>query len=245
MAVLASNGLMSDHAIGLVAVSSWQGGLTHQPRRTDTEQPGYGVSNLTRFASTFSWWAPQAAFGYTYNGHTALVVRRSGTITQVVGFNPDSFLYAGFLQMTRGNDITVKGRWYDDRAMIQDPTAVSYEINVSAAQAEAFGDRIAALVGRSDLGTEGPGADQTEFFYSFRPANVEPRVSGIVGNCGNMALLLLCQYLQEYGKGNYTALLVDWVNQSQATRNFGQGPMMGAVSRGFGAAPSESGVGKA
>src|SRR6185312_7503330 len=135
MAVLLNNGNLNDHAIGLVAVSSWQGWLNHQPRQTEIEQPGYGVSNLSRLWSTFTWSSPKSAFGYTKNGHTALVARENGQITHVVGFNPNSFMLAGILQTLQGNNIVVQGLWYDDTPMVHDPTAISYEINVSKAQA--------------------------------------------------------------------------------------------------------------
>ena len=59
-----NNGNASDHSVGLVAVSSWQGWLRHLPRRSEYQQPGYGVSNFTRFFSTLSWRSPKAAFGY-------------------------------------------------------------------------------------------------------------------------------------------------------------------------------------
>ncbi len=231
MAVLQDNGNSNDHAVGLVGVSSWQGWLRHQPRKTGDEQPGYGVSNLSRLWSTFSVWSPKAAVGYFKNGHTALLVRRGGRLTQVVGFNPNSYLLAGLMQQVYGNAITVQGLWYDDTAMINDPTAVSYEINVTDEQAGAFGDLAASLVGRSDLGPHSPGV---KYLYSFLPAKTEPEVDGIVGNCGNMALLLLCQFLYEVGKGKYVENFVAWVRQNQNTLNFGQGPMMGAISSGFG-----------
>jgi hypothetical protein len=48
-----------------------------------------------------------------------------------------------------------------------------------------------------------------------------------------MALLLLCQFLQEIGKPEYVEMLIGWVNQNQATKNFGQGPLMGSVESGF------------
>jgi hypothetical protein len=231
MAVLLNNLNGNDHAVGLVAVSSWQGWLRHTPRQSDIEQPGYGVSNLTRFFSTFTWSSPKAAFGYTKNGHTAMISREAGQITHVVGFNPDSFLLAGILQIIQGNNIVVQGLWYDDEAMVNDPTAVSYEINVTRPQAQAFGNLIAGLVDRSDLGPNSP--PNTNYYYSFRPAVTEPRTDGIVGNCGNMALLILCQYLQEIGQTRYVNMLVEWVNQNQNTLNFGQGPMMGSITSGF------------
>lgn len=230
MAVLVNNGNTADNAVGLVAVSSWQGWLNHSPKNTGYEQPGAGVSNITRFLSTFTWSSPKSAFGYTKNGHTALLVRRAGVITNVVGFNPNSFFLAGLLQTVKGNDITVEGLWYDDAPMVCDPTAISYEINVSGEQANRFGTLIGSLVGRSDLGQNGPA---TNYYYSFRPANTEASVDGIVGNCGNMALLLLCQFLQEIGKPQYVEMLIGWVNQNQATKNFGQGPLMGSVGSGF------------
>src|SRR5215471_10404999 len=109
MAVLPFSGNAGDHAIGLVAVSSWQGWLTHQPRSTGNEQPGYGASNLSRLYSTFTWSSPKSAFGYVKNGHTALCAREAGTLSHVVGFNPNSFFLAGVLQTLMGNNITVQG----------------------------------------------------------------------------------------------------------------------------------------
>ena len=231
MAVLPYSGNTGDHAIGLVAVSSWQGWLTHQPRSTGNEQPGYGASNLSRLYSTFTWSSPKSAFGYFKNGHTALCVRQAGTLTHVVGFNPNSFFLAGLLQSLRGNDITVQGLWYDDMAMIHDPTAIGYEMNVSREQAASFAQLIGSLVGRSDLGPHG--SAESSYYYSFRPANTEASVNGIVGNCGNMALIILCQFLQEAGKGDYVSMFIQWVNHNQNTKNFGQGPMMGSINSGF------------
>src|SRR5262249_40954371 len=189
-----------------------------------------GANNLGRLWSTFSIWSPKAAVGYFKNGHTALCVRRGGQLTKVVGFNPNSYLLAGLMQTVWGNAITVPGLWYDDTAMINDPTAVSYEINVTDEQAGAFGELVASLVGRSDLGPHSPGVT---YLYSFLPAETEPKVNGIVGNCGNMALLLLCQFLYEVGKKNYVENFVSWVRQNRLTNNFGQGPMMGSISSGF------------
>src|SRR6185437_4925503 len=231
MAVLLNNGDLNDHAIGLVAVSSWQGWLNHQPRQTEIEQPGYGVSNLSRLWSTFTWSSPKSAFGYTKNGHTALVTRENGQITHVVGFNPNSFMLAGILQTLQGNNIVVQGLWYDDTPMVHDPTAISYEINVGKAQAGEFGTLIGSLVGRSDIGPHSPNG---QYYYSFRPAVTEASAGGIVGNCGNMGLLILCQFLQEAGLTRYVDMFVTWVNQNQNTKNFGQGPMMGSMTAGFG-----------
>jgi hypothetical protein len=188
------------------------------------------VSNLSRLWSTFTWSSPKSAFGYFKNGHTALCVRIQGRLRHVVGFNPNSFMLAGLLQTFRGNDITVQGLWYDDMAMIHDPTAIGYEINVEREQAEAFDNLIASLVGRSELGPHSP---HGQYFYSFRPATTEMSTDGIVGDCGNMALLLLCQFLYEVGKSAYVTLFIQWVNHNQNTRNFGQGPMMGAITSGF------------
>lgn len=112
MVVLLNNGNAADNAVGLVAVSSWQGWLTHQPRASEYEQPGMGASNLSPLWSTFTWSSPKSALGYVKNGHTALCARQQGQATHVVGFNPDSFLLAGLLQTLQGNDITVQGRWY-------------------------------------------------------------------------------------------------------------------------------------
>jgi hypothetical protein len=116
-------------------------------------------------------------------------------------------------------------------AMIHDPTAISYEINVSQQQAASFATLISSLVGRSDLGPHG--SADTSYYYSFRPANTEASVNGIVGNCGNMALMILCQFLQEIGKTDYVSMLIQWVNHNQNTRNFGQGPMMSSINSGF------------
>jgi len=231
MAVLPDNGNASDHAVGMVAVSSWQGWLNHSPRPSEYEQPGLGASNLYRFWSTFTLWSPKSAFGYFKNGHAALVARQGGVLTRVVGFNPNSFLFAGLLQTLKGNDITVQGLWYDDTAMIHDPTAISYEINVTGDQAQVFRDHIAALIGRSDLGQHSP--QDVQYFYSFRPAVTEPASDGIVGNCSNMALLILCQFLYEWHKENYVEKFIEWVNRNQNTKNFGQGQLMGAITSGF------------
>ncbi|MGC2661605.1 MAG: hypothetical protein WA324_26925 [Bryobacteraceae bacterium] len=232
MAVMLNNGNTGDHAIGLVAVSSWQGWLNHTPNTGKMEAgPGYGVSNLSRLYSTFTWSSPKSAFGYFKNGHTALLVREAGTVTNVVGFNPNSFFYAGLLQTFKGNDITVQGLWYDDTAMLNDPTAISYEINVSSQDAQRFGQLIGPLVGRSDLGQNSPTAN---YYYSFRPATTEATTDGLVGNCGNMALLILNQFLHEVGKSQYADMFLKWVNTNQNTKNFGQGPLMGSISGGFG-----------
>ncbi|MBU6955156.1 hypothetical protein [Hahella sp. HN01] len=231
MTVQANNGNNQDYSVGLVAVSSWQGWLRHTPRRLNVQQEGAGASNLYRLWSTFSWQSPKGCVGYFKNGHTALVVRQGGVVTHVVGFNPESYLLAGLLQTTRGNNITVRGLWYDDFAMIQDPTAISYEINVTQNQAQDFDGLITSLIGRSDLGPHSP--SDTPYFYSFRPADMEARVSGLTGNCGNMALVILCQFLYDWRKGEYVEMFRSWVNQNRNTRNFGQGPLMGAITQSF------------
>ncbi len=231
MTVLANNGNNNDYSVGLVAVSSWQGWLQHSPRRMNVQQEGIGACNLYRLYSTFTWSSPKGCFGYFKNGHTALVVRQGGVITHLVGFNPNSYLLAGLLQTIRGNNITVQGLWYDDSAMIHDPTAISYEINVSQNQANDFDTFIRSLIGRSDLGPHSPG--NTSYFYSFRPARTEANAGGLVGNCGNMALIILCQFLYEWGKGDYVDMFRNWVNRTQNTRNYGQGPLMGSISTAF------------
>lgn len=230
MPVNANNGNGNDHSVGLVAVSSWQGWLWHAPRKSGLEQPGFGVSNFSRLLSTFTWSSPKSAFGYFKNGHTALVARVGGRIINVVGFNPNSFLLAGLLQTIQGNNIVVQGLWYDDMAMIQDPTAISYEINVTQEQAVSFGQLIASLIGRSDLGPHSP---NSQHFYSFRPAVTEATTERIIGNCGDFGLTILCQFLYEIGKTEYVNMFVAWVNQNQNTRNFGQGPLMGSITSGF------------
>jgi hypothetical protein len=217
--------------VGLVSVSSWQGWLNHTPRTGEYEQPGYGVSNVTRLLSTFTFSSPKSAFGYFKNGHTAMTVRKAGVLTHVVGFNPNSFFLAGLLQTFTGNNITVQGLWYDDAAMINDPTAISYEINVTAPEAAQFDTLIGGLIGRSDLGSNSP---ESNYYYSFRPATVEPNTNGIVGNCGNMGLAILCQFLYETGHREHAAMFIQWVNQNQNTRNFGQGQLMGSMTSGFG-----------
>jgi hypothetical protein len=134
------------------------------------------------------------------------------------------------LQTIKGNNIVVQGLWYDDLAMIQDPTAVSYEINVTAPQAQFFDGLIASLIGRSDLGPHSP---NSQYYYSFRPSVMEATTEGIIGNCGDFGLTILCQFLYEIGKANYVEMFVGWVNQNQNTRDFGQGPMMGSITSGF------------
>jgi|GEM_PF-5512981 len=231
MTVLADNTNTNDYSVGLIAVSSWQGWFYHSPRRMNVQQEGNGASNLYRLYSTFTKNSPKSCIGYFKNGHTALVVRQAGVITHVVGFNPDSYIAAGFLQTFKGNNITVQGRWYNDQPMINDPTAISYEINITQNQATAFDNFIATLIGRSDLGPHSP---PCSYFYSFRPAQTEANVDGVVGNCGNMALIILSQFLYEWQKGEYVEVFSNWVNQNQNTRNFGQGPMMGAITTAFG-----------
>ena len=107
MTVLLNNGNNADHSVGLVAVSSWQGWLRHLPRQSDVQQPGYGVSNITRFLSTFTFSAPKAAFGYFKNGHTALVARQALPgyqlgIEHVSGISSPLLTFRPVLQTARG-----------------------------------------------------------------------------------------------------------------------------------------------
>ena len=106
-----------------------------------------------------------------------------------------------------------------------------YEVTVAATaeQAQAFDGLIASLVGRSDLGPHSPGVS---YLYSFQPATTESQVEGIVGNCGNMALMLLCQFLYEVGKAPYVDMFVGWVRQNRATHSRGAGaPQRRALRR--------------
>ncbi|HWM92279.1 MAG TPA: hypothetical protein VN493_16055 [Thermoanaerobaculia bacterium] len=234
MAVSKNTG-KENNSIGLIAVSSLQGWLSHKPKTIQEdgvvyEQPGAGASILRRLLATLTFMSPKSAFGYVINGHTALMARVDGEITKVIGYNPKDYVATAFLKYEKGYRIVVPGQWYDDIRMIDDPTAVSHEIPVTLDQAQRFAELINRLKGRPDLGKFSPSKFPT--FYSFQPASTET-AADIVGNCGNMAFMILCAYLYELNLVTEASKLISWVRSTKSTRNFGQGPMMRAIATRF------------
>jgi hypothetical protein len=46
--------------------------------------------------------------------------------------------------------------------------------------------------------------------------------------------MILCQFLYETRRAQYVEMFTRWVRQNQNTANYGQGPLMGAITSGFG-----------
>lgn len=214
-------------SIGLVGVSSMRG-IYH------TEGEGQGASIFARLYSTFTMAEPKACIGYAYNGHTAMIARVNGDVAAVIGWNPSSYMEAQVKTVIANvigtkNRFTVDGTWYNDATMIHDPTAISAEVDVSAFQAGEFAKAIAQLTGGTGLG----GA-QAE--YTFLPAEMESNEHPFVGQCTEMAVIVLSAWLYEYkdvpGCTAFRQELFQMANsQNMSERNLMQGKMMQFITR--------------
>jgi hypothetical protein len=215
-----------DSSIGLVSCSSMRG-LFHSA-------PGEGQGTFwgTRLASTFSIWEPKACMGYAYNGHTALIARVDGRVSAVVGWNPWSYgiaqlktTWSNWSWFGEKNKFTCSGTWYDDTAMIYDPTSISLEMGVLPIDAMAFADQISTLVGGTGLG----GAN---FEYTFLPAEMESNDHPFVGQCTELAVVVLCSWLYRLNTGRelINQLLAMANSQDMNERNLLQGKMMQFIS---------------
>ncbi|HUB13290.1 MAG TPA: hypothetical protein VMB34_15180 [Acetobacteraceae bacterium] len=215
------------NSIGLVSVSSMRGLYHNAPGEGQGSSIGY------RLYSTFNIWSPKACVGYAYNGHTAMIARVFGQVSAVVGWNPSSYMAAQVKTVVASvmgskNRFTCDGLWYDDEAMIQDPTAISLELPVLPIQAANFGAEIKRLVGGTGLG----GA-KTE--YTFMPAEMESNDHPFVGQCTEMAVIILCTWLYQLkdtpGATELRTALFDMANsQNMQERNLMQGKMMQFIS---------------
>lgn len=210
-------------SIGLVSVSSMRGLYHNVPGE------GSGSSIAYRLYSTFNIWEPKACMGYAYNGHTAMLARLHGQVFAVIGWNPQSYMGAQIKTVVASvmgykNRFTCDGTWYDDGTMIHDPTAISLEVAVDAKQAFDFGTEIKTLVGDTGLG--GSKAE-----YTFLPAEMESNDHPFVGQCTEMAVIVLCAWLYQFkGTPGCTELreaLFNMANsQNMNERNLLQGKMM-------------------
>ena len=210
-------------SIGLVAVSSMRGLYHNAPG------VGAGASIASRLYSTFNFWEPKACIGYAYNGHTAMIARLHGQVFAVIGWNPKSYMEAQVKTVIASvsgykNRFTCDGTWYDDETMIHDPTAISLELPVEGKQAFDFAQAIKALVGDTGLG----GAKAQ---YTFLPAEMESNEHPFVGQCTEMAVVVLCTWLYQFkdtpGSTELRTALFDMANsQNMQERNLLQGKMM-------------------
>lgn len=216
------------NSIGLVGVSSMRG-VFH-------DAPGEGQGSFwgSRLYSTFNIWEPKACIGYAYNGHTAMIARIDGSVAAVIGWNPASYLGAQVKTvianvMGTKNRFTCEGTWYDDSTMIHDPTAISLEIPVAKGDAQRFASSIRGLVGGTGLG----GAN---FEYTFLPAEMESNDHPFVGQCTELAVVVLCTWLFEFrdqpGCLPLKNALFQMANsQNMNDRNLLQGKMMQFISK--------------
>ncbi len=213
--------------VGLVGVSSYQG-WQHMVggRNANTQAPGFGTSILDRFTSTFTFTSPLAACGYSWNGHTALLTRKNGRLSHVVGFNPKSMMLAGAMAMFTRQFCTT-GEWYDDTPMVDDPTAVSFEIPVGFTQVDKLDRFLASLVGRSDMGKLSEGT--TPYSYTFKPGD-QATEGEMRSNCGHAALKVLCRYLAKWGMAAERERFESFLARD---KNVSQGGMMKAIGQGF------------
>lgn len=215
------------NSIGLVAVSSMRG-IFH-----DAPGEGQGSFWLSRLASTFTISEPKACIGYAYNGHTAMLARVDGNVVAVIGWNPASYLEAQVKTIMAGvmgtkNRFTCNGTWYNDSTMINDPTAISVEIPVKQQDAAKFAAAIGQLVGDTGLG----GAN---FEYTFLPAEMESNDHPFVGQCTELAVVVLCTWLHEFKDTPGCTQLKDELfkmanSQNTNERNLLQGKMMQFIS---------------
>jgi hypothetical protein len=190
---------------------------------------GNGAFWLSRLYSTFTISEPKACIGYAYNGHTAMLARVGGQVVAVIGWNPASYLEAQ-IKTTISNVIgsknrfTCDGLWYNDATMIHDPTAISLEIPVKHEDAIRFSEAIATLVDQTGL--VGAKAE-----YTFLPAEMESNDHPFVGQCTEMALVVLSAWLHELRDTPLCGELRDEFfrmanSQNTNERNLLQGKMM-------------------
>ncbi len=217
----------NNNSIGLVGVSSMRG-IFH-----DAPGEGQGVFWLSRLVSTFTISEPKACIGYAYNGHTAMLARVDGNVVAVIGWNPASYMEAQVKTVIANvmgykNRFTCDGTWYNDSTMIHDPTAVSVEIPVPQVDAKRFATAIGQLVGGTGLG----GAN---FEYTFLPAEMENNEHPFVGQCTELAVVVLCTWLHEFKNVPGCTQLKDALfkmanSQNMNERNLLQGKMMQFIS---------------
>ena len=224
-------------AIGLVAVSSMRG-IWH-----NAEGEGKGSFWLNRLYQTVNIFEPKAAFGYAYNGHTAMMARLNGDIVAVVGWNPLLYLGCQISTMYHAvtgvkNRFTCPGKWYNDQTMIHDPTAISLEIPCTTTVAQNFATLILGFVGTMGLGADdrldmGFGAPPVvDVEYTFLPAEMEFNEHPFVGQCTELAVIILCAWLYEIegssskAKDLRKALFTMANSQNTNERNLLQGKMM-------------------
>jgi hypothetical protein len=215
------------NSIGLVGVSSMRG-IFH-----DAPGEGQGAFWGTRLYNTFTISEPKACIGYAYNGHTAMLARVDGSVAAVVGWNPSSYLAAQVKTIVANvmgtkNRFTCDGTWYDDTTMIHDPTAVSVEISITRPDAAKFAAAIKSLVGDTGVG----GAN---FEYTFLPAEMESNDHPFVGQCTELAVVVLCTWLHEFKDQAGCTELKDALfkmanSQNMNERNLLQGKMMQFIS---------------
>lgn len=200
-----------NHAIGLVGVSSTPGWLESIGRIVagrahagDTTPGSWRVARV--FLSASQWNAQQLyeAYAVTYSGHTAMLARVDGRVAAVVGWNPnveilrDILSFARMTEMVRmamRQSVCVQGRWFDDRKMIEDPTAVSFEIPVPKEIAATFARDVSALVGESGWPAGREGAAYRYSFDLVEPDTEEnePGEIEISANCAVAAVRHLRQ----------------------------------------------------
>jgi hypothetical protein len=162
-----------------------------------------------------------------------MLARVDGAVVAVIGWNPASYLEAQVKTvmanvMGTKNRFTCDGTWYNDSTMIHDPTAVSVEVPVSQDNAQKFATSISQLVGDTGLG----GAN---FEYTFLPAEMESNDHPFVGQCTELAVVILCTWLYEFrntpGCTDLRNALFQMANsQNMTERNLLQGKMMQFIS---------------
>lgn len=175
------------------------------------------------------------ASGRSYNGHTALMAGTDGRITSIIGWDPESPVWA-FVTSTMygyGGMSPVPGAWGDDVGMDADPTALYFGVEVGLDRYRQFEDFIRGLRGRNDFG-EGLAAAGIGFSYSFAPnqhmqrleeSNVRDRMR-IVANCGDAAFHVLATFFYEWGMKGHVDTLRSYILQDERTMNFSQGLLM-------------------
>ncbi|MEA9564525.1 MULTISPECIES: hypothetical protein [unclassified Xanthomonas] len=134
MTVLLNSMSGQDNSVGIVGMSRHQGWWNHSPNMRYEVNPDRGLitwteQNLGIGSSRLS----RSPLLEQFTGHTAVISRVGGQVQLARGLVPNVTGYPWAFFGEGGG-----GHWQDDIAMLSDPTCISFEIPVTAEDAENF-----------------------------------------------------------------------------------------------------------